>query len=183
MNQKLLKCALAGGLILFIWGMVSWAVLPWHKMYMHKFDNESRVASVIKDNASESGMYVLPNMLNMQRNSDEMKEAQENMRNGPFVFAAVSLEGKNPDRVVPMVQGLVLNLVAAFLVSWLLMHTRLNFNKSVGFVTVIGLVIALMSTIPHWIWFHFHVGFVAACIFETVLGWFFAGLAIAKIAR
>ncbi|MBS0615944.1 MAG: hypothetical protein JSR58_05275 [Verrucomicrobia bacterium] len=183
MNQKLFKCALAGGFILFIWGMVSWAVLPWHKMYMHKFQDEERVARVIKDNASESGMYVLPNMLNMKRGSDEMKEAQEQMRSGPFVFASVSLEGKNPDRIVPMVQGLILNLVVACFASWLLMQTRLNFNKSVGFITVIGVLVALMSTIPHWIWFHFHAGFIAACIFETVLGWFFAGLAIAKIAR
>jgi len=183
MMQKLVKCAIVGGLVLFLWGMVSWAILPWHKMHMHKFQDEGRVARVISDNAPESGIYVLPNMMHLEKDSQAMMEAQDNMRQGPFIFASVCLNGKDPDMAIPLVKGLIIKIVAAFLVTWLLLQTKMKYNRRVGFVTMVGVVIALMGTLPYWIWFGFPVGFTIACIFEIVFGWFLAGLVIAKLAK
>ena len=178
-----MKCGRVGGLVLFVWGMLAWTVLPWHKMHMMKFNEESRVAKVIQDNAPMSGIYVIPNMMNLAKGSSEMKDAEEMMRSGPFVFAAVSLEGRSPGMAAPLIKGLILKIVAAFLVTWLLLHTKLSYNKRVGFVTMVGVVIAIMATMPYWIWFGFPAGFTVACIFEMVFGWFFAGLVIAKLSR
>jgi len=183
MLQKLVKCGLVGGVVLFVWGMVSWAILPWHKMHMQKFDNEGRVAEVIEDNAGKSGLYVLPNMLDMKKGSEDYEKAMDKMERGPFVFAAVSLDGSNSTLMGNMIKGLVLKVVAAFIVTWLLLQTKLHYNKRVGFVTVVGILIAIMSTMPYWIWFSFPAGFTFACMFEIIFGWFFAGLVISKLSR
>ena len=183
MLEKLLKCGIAGGVVLFLWGMMAWTVLPWHQIQMKKFEDESKVAHVIKDNASESGIYVLPNMRGIPKNSEEMDEARESMRQGPFVFAAVSLEGMKPNKAIPMVKGFVLKIISAIIVTWMVMQTKLNYNKRVGFITMIGLLIGLLSTIPEVIWVGFPLGFSLALMFEVIFGWFFAGLVIAKLVK
>lgn len=184
MIQKLIKSALIGGLVLFVWGWISWAVLPWQKIQFMKFRDEQRVARVLTDNAPTSGLYVLPNILNLQKNSLEMEMAKDNMRQGPFIFASVSLDGRNPNMMPVVIKNLILKVVAALFVSWLLMQTtKLTFNRRVVFVTIVGVVVALMGTLPYSIWFCFPSGYTFAAMFEIVFGWFFAGIAIAKLAR
>lgn len=183
MMQKLIKCGIAGGVVLFLWGVVSWMVLPWHQMNMLKFKDESKVARVISDNAHQSGIYILPNMQNLPRDSKAMAEARDAMRQGPFVFASVSLEGQSPNMGVPMIQGIVLKIITACLVTWLLLQTKLKYSRKVAFVTVVGVVIALIATLPQVFWVGFPLGFSFACIFEIIVGWFLAGLVIAKLSK
>jgi len=181
MMQKLVKCAIVGGLILFVWGWISWAVLPWQKIQILKFRDEQKVAKAIMDNAAESGLYVLPNTLNLHKDSLEMEIAKENMRQGPFIFTSVCKDGRNPNMFPLVVKGLILKIIAAFLVGWLLMQTKLDFNKRVVFVTVVGVIIAMMMTIPNAIWYCFPTGYTLAVMVEGVVGWFFAGIALAKL--
>ena len=186
MVQRIMKCGLIGGLILFVWGAVSWTILPWQKGQMKSFSDESEVRSAIMDNAKGSGLYVLPNLHKYGNNAEEIAAAKARMAEGPYVVAAVSVEGRNPSMAGSSVLSLMLKIVAASLVTWLLFKTQqnnqLDFNKSVKFVTVVGVVIALLATIPYGIWFAFPAHFVIGSIIEIVFGWFFAGLAISKLA-
>ncbi len=187
MVQRIIKCGLVGGLILFVWGAVSWTILPWQKGQMKGFSDESEVRSAIMDNAKGSGLYVLPNLHKYAPNSEDLAAAKARMAEGPFVIAAVSVEGRNPSMAGSAVMSLILKIVAACLVTWLLLKTQhqaypLDYHKSVKFVTVVGIVIALLATIPYGIWFAFPAHFVIGSIIEIVFGWFFAGLAISKLA-
>ena len=183
MMQKLVKCGIAGGIVLFLWGMIAWTVLPWHQMHMLKFKDEARVARVIMENTPKSGIYLLPNMMDLPKDSQALMAARDAMRQGPFMFASVSLEGKDPNMALPMFKGFILKIIAACLVTWLLMQTKLNYNKRVGFVTMVGIVIGIMGTLPHTFWLGFPLGFSIACMFEIIFGWFFAGLVIAKLVK
>ena len=98
------------------------------------------------------------------------------------VFAAVMAEGKDPSMAGPIVGSLIVKLIAACLVAWLLFQTRLEYNKSVAFVTVVGFVLGFGAVMPYVIWFGFPGTFAISCIIESVFGWFFAGLAMAKMA-
>jgi hypothetical protein len=179
-----MKSGLIGGFILFIWGAVSWTVLPWQRNQIQSFSDESDVRSTISSNISGSGLYVLPNLNNYAGNPEKLAAAKERMREGPFAMVAVSAEGKNPNMVAGAIESLILKIVAACLVTWLLLHTHpTDFTKSVKFVTVVGIVVALLATIPYAIWFGFPGGFVIGSMIEIVFGWFFAGLAIARIVK
>jgi hypothetical protein len=180
MVQKIMKCGFIGGFILFIWGAAAWTILPWQTYQFKKFSNEKDVRFTIKDNAPASGLYTVPSM--NYSNAEEKAEFNKQLAEGPFVFAAVMAQGKNPSMVGSIVAGLILKIVAACLVAWALFQTRLEFNKSVTFVVVIGLVIGLLASMPYVIWFGFPGMFAISCIIESVFGWFFAGLAMAKIA-
>jgi hypothetical protein len=178
--QKIMKCGFIGGFILFIWGAAAWTILPWQMNQFKKFSDEKSIRFDIKDNAPQSGLYMIPSM--NYSNQDDMMEAKKHMAEGPYVFAAVLTNGKNPNVAGSAIAAFVVKLIAACLVAWLLFQTRLEYNKSVAFVTVVGFIIGLMATMPYVIWFGFPGMFAISCIIESVFGWFFAGLAMAKIA-
>jgi len=59
MIGKLIKGALIGGLIYFIWTIVSWVALPWHKLYLSKVPNEANVSIMLKSEIPQSGLYFI----------------------------------------------------------------------------------------------------------------------------
>jgi len=183
MVERIMKCGLIGGFILFVWGAVSWTVLPWQKAQMYSFQDESEVRSAIKDNISGSGIYMLPN-LNQYNDPNALAAAKDKMAEGPFATVAVMADGKSPNRVGNAVASLIVKVIAACLVSWLLLKSAqpLEFTKSVKFITVVGIVVALAATMPYLIWFGFPASFAIGSIIEIVFGWFFASLAIARLA-
>ena len=186
MSRSLLKSALIGGLIVFVWGIISWMVLPMHKHCFQKFTNESRVASVIRDNAPEKGLYILPNTYGYDENScpSEMRKSVEMMDNGPFVFASVVPNGIGRGIAGPLVISFVIQVIGAFIVSWMLSRTKgLHFWQKVKFVTLFGLAVGVLGLLPSWNWLGFPAGYVVLNIVNLVISWFLAGLAIAKIVR
>ena len=52
--------ALVGGAILWVWGAVSWMLLPWHHATFRAFADEGAVERTILVAAPESGVYGLP---------------------------------------------------------------------------------------------------------------------------
>lgn len=205
MQKTLWKSALLGGIIVFIWGIISWMLLPWHMMTTHKFVNEEQVAMAVKANAPQSGIYFLPschvddNQNNQSQNEQPSKEDRDNakadlqqrmndakarMKRGPVLFTSVCLEGMDPSSPKPFIGCLVIQIIAAFLASWLLMHAKAQpYMRHVWFVTVIGLFAAVVSALPSWNWMGFSTGWTIVSILDLVIGWFLAGLAIAKIMK
>jgi hypothetical protein len=183
MIQKIMKCGLIGGFILFVWGAVSWTVLPWQKSQVKSFSDESNVRSAIRNNIDGSGIYMLPSFNHCQGKPDEIASAKERMREGPFATITVMANGKNPSMVGGAVWSLIVKVIAACLVTWLLLHSAHphEYNKSVKFITMIGIVIAIAATLPYAIWFGFPGSFAITSMLEIVIGWFLASLAIARI--
>src|SRR5580700_10269798 len=168
MSKNHLKCALIGGLIVFIWGLFSWMVFPWHQTCLKRFTNESDVASAIKDNAPEAGMYVLPNTLayhDETASHKEMTRGMEMMENGPFMFASVKPYGIGRMTVRPFIVSFIIQVIGAFIVTWMLMQTKnLSFKNQVAFVTVFGLSIGILGRLPDWNWWGFSCGYVLSNI-------------------
>jgi hypothetical protein len=186
MSKNHLKCALIGGLIVFIWGLFSWMVFPWHQTCLKRFANESDVASVIRDNALEAGMYVLPNTFVYDGNASqkEMAKGMEIMEKGPFMFASVRPGGIGKMTMGPFIISLIIQIIGAFIVTWLLMQTKnLPFKKQVAFVTAFGLGVGILGQLPSWNWWGFSGAYIFSNIVDLVIGWFLAGFGIAKVLK
>jgi hypothetical protein len=186
MSKNHLKCAVAGGLIVFIWGLFSWMVFPWHQTSLKKFTNESEVATVISENAPTAGMYVLPNTFayNDKTSQEHMTQGMTMMEKGPFMFASIRPNGMGKMSLGPFILSLFIQIIGAFIVTWMLMKTKgLIFRKQVGFVTLFGLGVGILTQIPDWNWWGFSCVYVLTNLADLVIGWFLAGLAIAKIIK
>jgi hypothetical protein len=160
MIGKLTKCAIAGGIIVFLWGTISW-MLPWNQHYLHEFKNEKAVVKVIRANATGSGIY-----------------------EPSFGLVAVKMEGQSPDMTGSLVKDLILSIVGAFLVTWLLLQcSATTYFRQVGFVTMVGLVIGLLGPLSWWVLYGFPIGMTIVSLAEPTIAWFLSGLVIAKLAK
>ena len=186
MSKSLLKASLLGGLVVFVWGMLSWMALPFHKHCFHQFSDESRVAAVIKENAPEKGTYILPYTFDYDENTSKEKARNtvDIMDNGPFVFASVLPYGMGRSMAAPLVTSLIIQIVGAFLIAWLLSQTKgLKFWQKVRFVTVYGLAVGILGLLPAWNWLGFSGTYVLVNMADLIISWWLAGLVIAKMLK
>lgn len=189
MSKTYWKCAILGGIIVFVWGIISWMLLPWHMMTTHKFANEEQVAEVIKKNALQDGIYFLPSChLEMDGNKEtkqhEMMVAKDKMRKGPIVFASVHLGGMDPSSVRPFIGSLIIEIIAAFFATWLFLQTKaMPYARQVGWFAMLGLFAGIVCALPAWNWMCFSAGWTIVALLDLFIGWILAGLAIAKLAR
>lgn len=169
MKQNILAVVLCG-LVLFIWGFVSWALLPWHDMVANKFTDESAVAQVLKTNSPLAGVYYLP-------------YAETDHRPGEVAaFVNVLPDGFDMNMGKLMLFALLGQMLSALLVLLLLAHTSgLNYCQRVGFVALTGLIIGFVSHFPYWNWFGFSAGYVLVIILDSVAAWTLAGLVMARL--
>lgn len=183
MYKKLVKGALIGGLTVFVWSMLSWMVFSWHTQTQHKFIDETAVAKVLKENTSQSGIYILPNTSHYSNNTPtkEIRKAEEILKKGPFVFASIKLGGMEEMGITPLMISLCSYILAAAVVSWMLLQTQgLRYLERVLFVTLIGLLAAILGVLPSWNLWHFSTTYTLITCLDLVIGWALAGLLMAK---
>ena len=169
--QKNLLLSVLAGVVLFVWGFISWAVLPWHNMVANKFTNEAAVTQALKENSPQQGVYFLP------------FSEKDHGPNQLGAFVNVLPQGTDMNMGKQMVTGFITQIVGAFLVLMLLGQTRgLTYWEKVGFVALVGLIIGFVSHAPYWNWFGFPVPYILVTILDTLIGWTLAGLAVAKFA-
>ena len=169
------KCVLAvvlSAMVLFAWGFLSWAVLPWHNAVTNQFADESAVSEVLKENAPAAGMYYLP-------------FAQEDLKPGAvFAMANVLPDGFDTGMGGMMGLGLLGQAVSAMLVLLLLCKTsNLDYWGRVCYVALAGLTIGFVSHFPYWNWFGFSTAYTLVIIVDSLIAWFLAGLVLAKFVE
>jgi hypothetical protein len=178
---------LLGGLALFVWGAISWMVLPWHMMALEKFKDEATVAQAIAANAPVHGVYLLPNPHKHDPSLSEDKKKAEEIESmklrvqGPVMFASVTPQDARGMSPALLVQ-LLADILAAFLATRLLLRTRgLTYGCRVGLVSMVSLIIFVSAHLHYWNWWHFPTGYTAVHLADLLIGWSLAGMVIAKL--
>jgi hypothetical protein len=187
MRRTLVLGGTLGGGVLFVWGMVSYMVLPWHSATLEKFKDEGAVSQALVANATGSDMYILPNL---HRDDPSLTEAQRKaaedegmtrMMQGPFMFAAVNLRGTR-DMGLSLGLTLLADIASAGLVTWLLRQTTgLGYWGRVGFVATMIFTTCLIAYVPYWVWWSFSTGFTAVEFGDHLIGWTLAGMVISRV--
>jgi hypothetical protein len=187
MRQSLALGGILGGLVLFVWGTVSWMVLPWHLMTLQKFTDEAAVAGILSLTAPQAGVYILPNPhkhdpgLTQEQKKAAEEEGHRRMMRGPFMFASVSLSGVR-DLKSALVTSLLGNILAALLATWLLLKTSgLGYLGRAGFLVLVAMTAAVIDYLPNWTWWTFSTSYTAVAFADLLIGWLLAGLVMAKV--
>jgi hypothetical protein len=186
MRRTLVLGGSLGGVALFVWGMISYMLLPWHTATLEKFTDETAVSQALSAHAAGSGMYLLPNphRYDPGLSDAQRKAAQEDgmtrMMQGPFMFAAVGLRGTR-DTGAALALNLLANILSASLVTWLLLQTTgLHYWGRVGFVVAIALTTCVIAYAPYWIWWSFSSSFTAVEFADHLTGWALTGMVISR---
>ena len=170
MKRRLWLSVLAG-LVLFVWGFVSWAILPWHMTVANQFLNEAAVSQVLKQNAPRPGVYYLP------------FEEQNSVPGQGGAFANVLPGGMPMDMGSQLSIGVLTQVLSAFLVlSLLAIAGGGGFGRVVAFFALVGLIVGFVSHAPYWNWFGFPLDYVGATVADSIVGWTLAGMAVGRFA-
>ncbi|MCF6285701.1 MAG: hypothetical protein L3K26_10975 [Candidatus Hydrogenedentes bacterium] len=180
--KVLIKGAIIGGLVAFIWTNISWMVLPWHMNTISSLANEAPVLESLKNNVPESGLYVLPWTTDMTE--EAMVEMNKKMEKGPYAYMVVHPNGFKKNMGKMMFFGLLTNIVIALILTYLLTKTKgLSYIQKVGFVKMAAVAGALVVVVPNLTWWQFPLDYTLVTIVDTAFTWGFAGLAIGKIVK
>lgn len=170
--KLILQGGLLGGLILFVWSAISWMALPFHASSMHSFQNETLVQSAVMASLDQNhgGVYMLP--------KDHKKSA-----GNPSMLAVIRPQGCGPVGV-SMLIGFLMQCLGAALATGLLLKTGgMNYWGRVGFILMFAMAVGVVAVLPGWNWWGFSAAFIAVEFMDLFIGWFLAGLVIAKITK
>jgi hypothetical protein len=161
--------SLLAGLVLFVWGFVSHALLPWYDPAFSAFTDEAAVAAALERTVPSKGLYYLP--------FDEGDRGSGQLE----AFVNVVPPGTSAGIGRQLAVGLLVSVVSAFLVLTLVRRTRpTTYREAVAAFSLAGLVIGFVSHAYYWNWFQFPDWYTAVTILDTLVGWTLAGAVLGR---
>jgi len=183
--KRLLFGAVLGGIILFIWGWLSWSVFPIHTASLRNINNEDAVISAMHVNMDQKGVYVFPGMPTSQ-DPAVMEEWSQKYQQGPVGMIIYDPDGSEPMMPAQMIVGIIISILASYLASWFLSRSTAvtsSYFARVAYCGMLGIFVSLVSHLVNWNWMGYPLDYTMAWIMDAVIGWLLAGLGIASIVK
>ncbi|HYM19929.1 MAG TPA: hypothetical protein VEW28_02880 [Candidatus Kapabacteria bacterium] len=178
--KRILLASVLGAITMFIWGFISWAVLPWHTSSIHTFSNEDAIVAAIKAGNNPSGAYMIPGFA---MGHDAMVAKTEA---GPVAHIFYKAEGMKAMDPMFFVKALILDILAMLVavsllskISWSLA----SYGNRVRFMMMIGLIIAIATRLGDIVYFSYPMEFSLPMAVDEVIAWTLAGLVVAKFTK
>jgi hypothetical protein len=173
--KKIILAALVGGIIVFIWSAIAHMATPLGTMGISNLPNEDAVMASLRANVPDSGMYWFPG------ERPDHKEWEAKMKEGPSGLLFYTAGGGPMMHPKQLISELLTNIVAAFIAASIVALIFAPYAKRVGVIVMMGVFGWVSLLLSYWIWYHFPTAYVLGEMVTEVVGWFLAGLAIAKI--
>jgi hypothetical protein len=188
MMKRILLSGLLGGVALFAWEFVAHDLTPLGTAGLGRLDNEDTIRAEFKQNVSHPGLYYFPAPalspgMTPAQQQEAMTKAVELTRTGPNGLLLVH-DGREMLTPRQLVTQFVLDVLSMLIAAFLLarMPATVFFNR-VLFVTALAFLPGLRTLIPMWNWYGFPTSYTVAQIAIDVVGFFAAGLILAKLAQ
>jgi hypothetical protein len=183
--KQLLIAAIIGGIILFVWGWLSWSVFPIHNSSMKSIENEEAVISTMHVNMTQEGVYVFPGMPATQDQAAVDEWTQKN-KQGPIGMIIYNPEGSEPMMASQMIVGIIISIISSYLAAWFLSRSTAassTYLARVAYCGMLGIFVSLVSHVVNWNWMGYPLDYTTSWIMDAVIGWILAGLGIASIIK
>ncbi len=183
--KQLLLGALVGGIILFIWGWISWTILPIHTSSIRNINNEEAVISAMHINMDQKGVYVFPAMPVVQDQTLQDEYLQK-YQQGPVGMIIYDPGGSEPMMASQMIVGIIISIISSYLAAWFLSRSTAassNYFARVAYCGVLGIFVSLVSHIVNWNWMGYPMDYTISWVMDAVIGWVLAGFGIAAIVK
>ncbi len=189
--KRILIAGVAGGIVLYIWGIVSFHFLPWHAM--GRLPGETAITQAMRAADVPAGVYRLPGRDReaMQKMTEaerekvqaEWKAAHEQ---GPLAVIVYDAEGASTLPVMAMVRGLVLDVLLAAVAAAILSMAAPALGglpTRILFLVLVGIYASIATHLMNWNWMGFPLGFSLEMACDTVVGSLLLGIVLAIVVR
>ncbi len=170
--KKQLIATLVGAVILFIWQFLSWAAIPIHQSEYGYTPNQDKIMETLNQNLTEAGTYMLPGV--PPGTSGEQTEASMQSNMGKPWASITYHKSLSTDMGMNMFRGFVVDLLAAWLLVWLLLKFEtLNMGTALQTSLVVGIIGYLTIPYLNSIWFE---GNSMADLIDAIVSWGLVGV-------
>ncbi|HEY7215873.1 MAG TPA: hypothetical protein VIC28_14695 [Thermoanaerobaculia bacterium] len=169
--KRIAIAAIVGGLIVFVWSAISHMLLPLGEMGISTLPNEAAVLETLKTSIPQSGLYFFPT-------PTDPSAANPAGPAGIMVFHPEGGMDMSPKRLG---NELLSNVLAALVAAWIASLLAAAYGRRVLAIALLGLFGWLSLIVSYWIWYGYPAAYILGEGINEVVGWFLAGLAIAKI--
>jgi hypothetical protein len=181
--KRIIIAAFSGCTIIFVWGAFSHLLLLTGTGFT-PLPNEDNIVKTLQSSIPNKGLYFFPGKDFSRNSTKEQESAFENkFRTGPVGILVYRPVGGEVLGLKKLITQLFSNLITTIILSLLASLIMLHYWKRVFILSLLGaLSCASVSTI-YWNWYEFPTSFFLAQCVDQIVGFFLAGLAIAKIIQ
>lgn len=150
--KKQLIASLVGGLILFFWQFLSWALLNIHGAEFQHSANQDKIMETLAQNLDNEGGYLLPQPAKGSSSEEQQAFMEQNM--GKPWATITYHKSMEANMGMNMFRAILVDFIAVFLLVWLLLKfANLDFKTALLSSWAVGAIAYL--TIPYLknIWF------------------------------
>jgi hypothetical protein len=184
MIKSLLSGGVLGGLVLFAWLAVSWAVLPFHRGALLELPRAVYDSSNQPDVVGPTQVVVAMQESGVSRHGIYYSGEPHAGSTGPEIPFMVWLPRGYPSQASVMSKGVLLSILAAIFVTFIVLSTRQQSYKArVALCTCIGAVVALTGPMTFGNFFFFPLEWQLPEIADQLIGWTLAGLVISAFTK
>lgn len=183
--MRKLIAAIAGGVIVFLWGALSHTVLSLGHEGLTPLPNEDAVLAALSTSVPNAGLYFFPGM-NMSREPTEAETAAWNSKyqSGPTGLLLYHPKGGAlPPSGQQLLNEFLSNVLGAWIAALVVSLIAAAYWRRVGAIASLGLFAWMSISVSHWNWYGFPSSFILAEGIDQFVSWLLAGLAIAAIVR
>ncbi len=149
--KKQLIATLVGGILLFVWQFLSWALLNVHGAEFTYTANQDRIMEVLSQNLEE-GQYMLPTA--PPNSTPEQQQAIMESSTGKPWATLTYHKSMSADMGMNMLRAFAIDLLSVFLLVWLLLQSaNLQFKSALLSSLAVGVIGYLTIPYLNTIWF------------------------------
>jgi hypothetical protein len=184
--KRMLLAALVGGVVLFVWMLVAFEVLPLGKTGVKVLPPaaEKGVREGLQAGLQEPGFYFFPGVDNWPHPSEQdLETMQAKWATGPQGIVVVQPAGYDPGFMLQLAKELALDLICALVMAVVLMHVpkSMGYLRRAGIGALLGAYGAVDIDGSYNVWRYTPGNYFAAQFLIAVIGAFLAGLAVAAL--
>jgi hypothetical protein len=165
-------------------------VLPLGEAGFRAAPNEAAFMASLKDQFKEEGLYIFPapedrpGMTSAEK-SKAMEAAMAKARTGPAGLLLAYPNGEAEMTALQLGRQFVADILVMMVGAWILSKAAIvtGYFARVALVTALALVPILQVHVPYWNWYGFPATFTLAAAATNVIGFFFAGLVLARVVN
>jgi hypothetical protein len=178
MAKRILLAGVLGGFALFIWGGLAHMVLGLGMVGIQNLPQQQPVMDALKVAVPQSGFYFFPQ-------ADAAGKVAPERAGGPYGIMIYNAAGAGAPMTGQMITECALDIVMALFAAFVLSLASglTGFVSRVGFVTLLGLMVGLMTNLQYWNWFGFPANYTVVAVFIDVVGFLIVGLIAAGLVK